>query len=128
MRTLPIVLGVLIIGAVVSQFVRRPAPPGAAGEPRGGGAGFSAGDVGGPTEFECERDEQYVQSHRLDDQQFFAIRDTGRDQMRTWYTGLRQSLGAQFEPRMKEMAHELTVAKLRDNDQYQDPFPITPPG
>jgi len=208
MRTLPIVLGVLIIGVLVIQIVRRPAPlpppanlaavtagfnafqagdeaglqkqiavlgaglpadqtsgvyvacspdgyamrrrarakqqldildkggAGSMGEAKryvyfqqlvtgGGGAGFSSGYVGGPTDFECERDPDYAQSHRLDDQQFFAIRDAGRDQVRGWYTGLRQSLGAEFAPHMNEMAHELRVANLRENDQYQDPFPIT---
>jgi hypothetical protein len=80
--------------------------------------------VGGPTDFECERDPAYPESHQLDDQERYAIRDAGRDQLRAWFAGLRQSLGAQLDPQMQSAAKELHANKLRASDRWTAPSSI----
>jgi hypothetical protein len=90
----------------------------------GGGKVGETGEVGGPTDFECERDPAYPESHQLDDQERYAIRDAGRDRMRTWFAALRQSLGDQFDPSMQNAAKQLNANKLRDIDRWTAPSSI----
>ncbi len=90
----------------------------------GGGYGHQVGDVGGPTDFECERDPAYPESHQLDDQQFYAIRDAGRERLRAWFGALRQSLGSEFDSQMQNAAKELYSNKLRNSDRWTAPSSI----
>lgn len=82
------------------------------------------GDVGGPTDFECERDPTYDQSHQMDDAEHFAIRDAGRDRLRAWFTALRTSLGDQFDAQMQDAARQLHNNRLSVIDRWEAPNSI----
>ena len=90
----------------------------------GGDLKIRTGDVGGPTDFECERTDNHDETMRRDSEEFYAIRDVGRDRMRAWFTALRTSLGADFEPQMKDAAKSLHSYGLSDIDRWEAPNSI----
>jgi hypothetical protein len=89
------------------------------------GAAPGIEDVGGPTDFECERASGYPQSHALDAQEKAAIRNAGRNRLRDWLTSLRASLGGQLDATMENAVRILHDNKLRPwAGRWRPPQPL----